>query len=410
VRDLNGVAALAVALLWIAYLVPHLLRHRQQLLESCAEDRFSGALRVLAVTDRQGRALRAGEARADCGPGAQKRSGLFAPGRGKGAQVHRVVAVTGGRIVDRPHGTQDKIGADAARRIAQRRAQRAASVARRGAAARRRGVLTAVLLALTAASWLVVGITSAAVLVAVAPTVVLSGVLVLGRRAVIHARAADAAWDRQQHPPIGTPRTDPGQPVIGRAYHPSDSMTEVIARVRDDAAASSGEPPAQLRSGPAMRAIESTTRASTIGAPQPGASQPGASKTGAAGPVEEPGAVLMGAADGGAVPADVGAAPWSPVPVPRPVYTTKATAPRREPIPLVLDGPRSSAAAIGREATEPEQAEPAAPGQDGAGKAAAAPAGASSAADGPVALEAVGGSPNPTLDLDAILARRRTAG
>src|SRR5690606_12163834 len=47
-----GLAALGVVGLWLAYLVPHRLRHRQQLLESRTEDRYSGSMRVLAVTDR----------------------------------------------------------------------------------------------------------------------------------------------------------------------------------------------------------------------------------------------------------------------------------------------------------------------------------------------------------------------
>ncbi|HEY5518815.1 MAG TPA: hypothetical protein VIK17_04130, partial [Cellulomonas sp.] len=178
-RDLAGVVSLAVATLWIAYLVPHRLRHRQQLLESRADDRFSGALRVLAVTDRAGRDLRAAEARSERGPDAGRRAGLLlTPSRGIPVQGHGVVAVRGGGIVERPHGTQDRISADAVRRAAQRRAARAASLARRAAAARRRGVLTLALLVLSAAGWLVVGVTTVGVLAAVVPTVTLAGVLV----------------------------------------------------------------------------------------------------------------------------------------------------------------------------------------------------------------------------------------
>ena len=53
VNDLAGPVALALVGLWVAYLVPHKLRHRQQLLESRADDRFSEALRVVAVSDRR---------------------------------------------------------------------------------------------------------------------------------------------------------------------------------------------------------------------------------------------------------------------------------------------------------------------------------------------------------------------
>ncbi|RMI03580.1 hypothetical protein EBM89_19075, partial [Cellulomonas triticagri] len=125
--------------LWIAYLVPHKLRHRQQLLESRTDDRFSDALRVLAVTgpagsDRRRRVDVAGGVRSDCGP-VDKRVGLLTPGTGT-----RVAGTDKGATdVDRPHGTQDRVGADATRRAAQLRAAHAAATARRGAAARRRG-------------------------------------------------------------------------------------------------------------------------------------------------------------------------------------------------------------------------------------------------------------------------------
>ena len=62
--------------------------------------------------------------------------------------------------------------------------------------------------------------------------------------------------------------------------------------------------------------------------------------------------------------------------MPRPTYTTKATAPRREPLPLVVEEP---AAAIEAEAS----------------------------ADGTAERDEHAA---PPLDLDAILARRRAAG
>jgi len=347
VHVLNGVAALAATALWIAYLVPHRLRHRQQLLESRAEDRFSGALRVLAVTDSRGRELRAGEARGECRPGGEKRSGLFAPDPAIGVQGYRIIA-SGGRVMDRPHGTQDKLSADAARRIAQRRSQRAAMLARRSAAARRRAALALVLLVASAGAWVVVGISTLAVIAAVVPSVLLTGVLVLGRRAVIHGHAADAAWNSQHHAADGvrsvSARTSSG-PVVGRAQHPSDAMTEVIARVRDDAPSGS-------------YAVVSLDDAAD-GEPE---------KVESATVHEE----------------------WSPVPVPRPTYTTKAEAPRRGPVPLVLDDPRVAAAvAMATTSSAVEQVD--APNEAGD-------------------LEPAASTPDPTLDLDAILARRRNVG
>ncbi|MBC7292428.1 MAG: hypothetical protein H5T83_13980, partial [Actinotalea sp.] len=52
--DQAGIVLVAVAGLWIAYLVPHRSRYRQQLLESRTEDRFSEHLRVLRVAHAAG--------------------------------------------------------------------------------------------------------------------------------------------------------------------------------------------------------------------------------------------------------------------------------------------------------------------------------------------------------------------
>ena len=363
-----------MALLWIAYLVPHRLRHRQQLLESCAEDRFSAALRVLVVADRQGRSQREGEARAECGPGSEKRSGLLTPSRegpARGQVQGRVlIAVTGGRIVDRPHGTQEKVSADAARRVAQRRAQRAASLARRAAAARRRAALTVALLAISAVAWAVVGVASLTVAFAVVPTVALAGVLVLGRRAVVHGHVADAAWEIARHVPLGG-AGDAATPVVGRAHHPSDAHTEVIARVRD--AAPTDNPARTGSSSPDALAPDVRPADGTPAGSLPSAALQSESARVAAD------AILSGAQPEG----------WSPVPVPPPVYTTKAAAPRREPIPLVLDEPAPAAATSAGTSSDEVPAP---------------------ADETPADLEAAQGSSSPTLDLDAILARRRNAG
>jgi len=374
VRDLAGVATLAVATLWIGYLVPHRLRHRQLLLESRAEDRFSGALRVLAVTDRPGRLLRTGEARAECGPGSE-RFGLLTPGRGIPVPVHVFVAVKGGGIVDRPREMQDRMSADAARRAAQLRAQRAASLARRAAAARRRAVLTLALLTLSAAGWVVVGLTTLAVLAAVAPTVLLVAVLVLGRRAVVHAHTADVAWDRAR-PSRRRSTRGLDAPVVGRAFHPSDDETQLIARVTDGGPRTSVARAAALRAASADLVRAARVAAEPEPETRPTARVRPAARATAGAEVAEPPAQ---------VPAEVAESDrWSPVPVPRPVYTTKAEAPRREPIPLVLDEPVvASAAALSGVEDEPVERD--------------APVGA------PVASV-------PTLDLDAILARRRNAG
>lgn len=376
-RDVNyqptGVVALAMAALWIVYLVPHKLRYRQQLLESRADDRFSGALRVLAVANPRGRAgrdelaaVRTGS-NGDCAPAADKRVGLLTPGRG----VPLLTAGRGGgTAVDRPHGTQDRISADAARRAAQHRAAHAAAVARRGAAARRRALLASTLLVATVAGWTVVGFSAVTVLAGAVPSVLLTSVLVLGRRAVLAGRAADADWDLRRHdlPTTATPargvpipvRTAPvrSQPVTGRAIHPSDAHTEVFSRIVE-----------------------------TVDGARPSMSSAGRPATGSI-PVVRDNRPATGAQPVVAERTEDDA--WSPVPVPRPTYTTKAAAPRREPAPLgAVEGSTAAAPAVadgGR-------------GHDASG----AHVGERAPLEPPAATTG-------SINLDEILARRRAAG
>ncbi|MGV8965530.1 MAG: hypothetical protein ACOH2F_04560 [Cellulomonas sp.] len=269
--------------------------------------------------------------------------------------------------MDRPHGTQDRNTADAARRAAQRRSRRAAALARRGAAARRRGVLTLALLIASTVGWIVVGLTTVAIAAAVVPTVALAAVLALGRRAVVQGQVSDAAWDRQQSETGGAGRPAAG-PVTGRAHRPSDEPTQIIARIRDDA-----EP------GSLDGSLDGSA----------GTARSGAAVAGSA--------TAESTADGGASDGSVESdnAEWSPVPVPRSTYTTKAAAPRREPIPLVLPELMSSSVA-GQVSSDLE------------GEAEEGPA-VDSAVDVEVTAPGLDQDSAP-LDLDAILARRRAAG
>ncbi|WP_158372556.1 hypothetical protein [Cellulosimicrobium cellulans] len=376
--EFAGPAALVVVGLWIAYLVPHKLRHRQQLLESRTDDRFSDALRVLAVTGPEGsgrrrRAEVAGGVRQDCGP-VEKRAGLLTPGTGNRlARTER-----GGAEVDRPHGTQDRIGADAARRAAQLQAAHAAATARRGAAARRRGALAGVLLAASVVGWVVAGVTALGVLAGVVPTVLLAGVLGLGRRAVVQGRLAEDEWQRridEATAPLRERAARPGRKgAAGRAVHPSLTETQAIERVRADAP------------------VRTSTR------------------------------VHDGGREGDT---------WTPVAVPRPTYATKAPAPRREPAPLGEVEGSTHAAPARRTATGDEAAAataaaaPAATGTDGtdapapASASATAPAQVADATPAPAArtTPATPGTtapaseePSGSIDLNAVLARRRAAG
>ncbi len=382
-NDLAGFAALALVGLWAAYLVPHHLRHRQRLLEARADDRFSAGLRVVAVASSTRRRLGRGAAAAGMwGPSTRS---LLTPGTGVPATS--AGTATGGRTVDRPHATPERISAEAARRLAQARASRAAAAARRGAAARRRGLLAAVLVAATAAGWLVTGLVPAATwLAGTVPTVLLASVVVLGRRAVIAGQVADAEWaatiDREERlasrprtgatpvvrartgaTPVVRPRTGatpvartetdldaPVPLVTGYAVRPSDAHTEVFERIVADRGESSG--PARHATGqvPVVRRTE---------------------------PAAVTEAVPSSATD------DEDA--WSPVPVPRPTYTMKAPAPRRDPAPLDEGGADASTARRPADAPTPEVAAPAAEAE-------------------PVA-ETTG-----SIDLNAVLARRRAAG
>src|SRR5690606_3473124 len=183
--------ALGVVGLWLAYLVPHRLRHRQQLLESRTEDRYSGSMRVLAVTDRAEVRRRARAVRPSTASGAA----LLTPARGTRIVAAPAGGATGGGNMDRPHESNEKRVVDARRRIAQRHAQRAAVLARRGAAARRRLVLVFSLLLVTAGAWTAVGLGAVAVpALAAIPSVMLVATVALGRAAVVSGQRADVAW------------------------------------------------------------------------------------------------------------------------------------------------------------------------------------------------------------------------
>jgi len=364
-----GPAVLAVIALWIAYLVPHKLRHRQQMLESRTDDRYSAALRVLAVSGPVGsrRRLRSDNAvrgiRPDCGS-PQKRTALLH--RGTGARIGNE-----GRDMDRPHTTAEGMGADAARKVAQLKAAHAAATARRGAAARRRGVLATALSALTVVAWVVGAVTAVPLLVALVPTVVLGSVLVLGRRAVVQGEAAEIEWQRRIEeaatPVVRAPR--PGRVgASGRAVRASVDATQAMPRVNDRKTA-------------------------------------------------DPTAKKVTDADADAT--------WSPVDVPRPTYTTKPRAPRREPAPLgEVEG--STAVRPARTVAQPAAETTAGPAAQPAAETTAAPAAETAAAPAETAARRVDGAADPavpaaatatvqdeptgSIDLNAVLARRRAAG
>ncbi|WP_225755336.1 hypothetical protein [Actinotalea sp. Marseille-Q4924] len=367
-----GIVLVAVAALWIAYLVPHRSRYRQQLLESRADDRFSEHLRVLRVAHAAGR-------RSGAVPITSPGTALgTAPDTAPTAGTHRTSGVRlhparrpGGGHMDRPHGTTDRVVADAARRTAAERAQRVAHLARRRAAARRRALLTGVLLVAGVIGWSVVAATGATVLLGVVPSLGLVAVLGLGRAAVRAGVRADEQWAAGASSRVALPGAGEGARTVGRSVHPSDARTEVLARV-----------PLQRAAGPAPAAAP-VVQHEPVAVPTQ-RSEPDATVEATAAVDDD------AAARPRTVPQRTSA--WSPVPVPPPSYTLKPSAPRREPAPLPADEHlAASSSAAGRESGD-------APASDGVAAASTTP---------PARPDA---DPATSLDLDAILARRRASG
>jgi hypothetical protein len=395
VNDLAGPVALALVGLWVAYLVPTKVRHRQQLLESRVDDRFSQTLRVVAVTHRDhpaaaprpGRVLRTVRAAGPDGRHAGT-TGLLTPGTGLPAIGGR----TGG-TVDRPHAVPERITADASRRAAQARAARAAFRARRAAAARRRGLLAAVLLVATIA-----GVVVAAASLAVGPIAwivpggLLAGVVGLGRRAVIVGDRTDAELGERiaeaervvADPRTGslpvvsmpTPRASVVRtgatpvPVVGRAVRPSEADTEVFAAIVADHGEHGGAARHATGAIPVVARAERSSSSDETGT----AKAPVAGATAAKAPAAK-------APVAAKAPAQDDERGWSPAPVPPPTYVTKPAAPRWEPAPLDVPVASSSGARGAAESSDDDVRTPEAP-------------------------VATSGS----IDLNEVLARRRASG
>lgn len=358
VHQSAGLLVVMMAGLWLAYLVPHKLRHRQQLLESRADDRYSEALRVVTVTARPskavalrgGRVLRTVGSRAHAGT-----TGLLTPASG-----HPVLVAgnrTGGDTVDRPHATPERVTAAAARRAAQVRAARAAATAKRAAAARRRAVLAAFLLVATAAGWVAVGLVPTVLpAVGIVPSVLLGSVLVAGRAAVVAGRRNDERMAEQ----IAASDELAANPRSGATRAVTAPTARVSAPV---AAASAASVPAPKASAPASTAsaAAASARAAAASAPAAPAGAPTPKVTGrAVHPSEDEtqvfDAIVADRGESGATPRHAtGEVPrvvadderaaassdtppdaesWEPVPVPRPTYAMKPAAPHREPVSL----------------------------------------------------------------------------
>lgn len=205
---------IALVGLWIAYLVPHLFRYRQQLLESRADDRFSDQLRVLRVAQVH-------PSGADSGRQLAARNGRVLLHRPSGR---------GGGSVDRPHAATDRAVVVAARHSALARSERAAYLARRGARTRRRRGLAVLLLLATAGAWAGVSLVALPLVVGAAPSALLMLVMVAGRRAVVRGRRIDTAW-RAGPQPVAKPPAARGRRELARAAR---SKTTVAAAAVTD--------------------------------------------------------------------------------------------------------------------------------------------------------------------------------
>ncbi|MFC8733486.1 hypothetical protein ACFT5B_13600 [Luteimicrobium sp. NPDC057192] len=403
-----GPAAVVLFAAWLAYYVPLRVGMRQEVADARTSDRFSGALRVLAVAGR-GPVPATAAAAASEGPVVTGGVPLLA----MSAQASR-----GSRGREEAQDVSfDESNREGSRRAVAPATRPAVSPDVRRAAARRRMLLT---LGLAGATVLVVVLAGFGLLpwpVVLLPVVLLAGVLALGRRAVLVARRADAArleaarrraLDARRQA-LGSPlsprnavRTDRRR-VTGHAVQASQTATQMIPRI-------TAEDLERARRAAARRAERAERPASSGVPPVDGRETRGAGR-----PSDRAGETVT-APEGTS-------STWEPVPVPPPTYTMKPTAskPPRPPLPEPL--PEPTPAPVSAEELAPFAApgRVRVPAELRTGKAAAdvddaAPRERTErAAEATTTTRAAGDEPSPTtetlgLSLDAILARRRAVG
>lgn len=338
--------------------------------------------------------------------------------------------------MSRPTSRLQRSAADA-RRLAALQAARAAAVSRRRLAARRRLILVLLLTAASISGWVAVSAVSLSVAAAIVPTVLLAGVLLLGRRAAKAGARRDEA-DRAAIAELSrrtaggrpaAPRPASARPPVSRAgqsrspetqqagRHPSAGSTgqhgavSVIAspaadqapddgvRAADDEPTEPTAPVAQQRDAAAEPADDDRRDV----ADQPASDLPVTAS--------EPAAVTT-IDDRTAVTAEE--RPWTPVPVPAPSYALKPAAPRRDIAGYEASGAASQVdpreIAIDASPYAPSRETAGQPGGTAQAEAVTQPAastqddGAGQPGDAPQPPRAAG------LDLDSALARRRAVG
>jgi hypothetical protein len=365
-----GIVAAMLVGLWIAYLVPHRLRTRQELLEARQDDRFSADLRVLRAASAP--TVRTAERHV-----------------GHGKLVERpVVRVTEGTM------ELNRSAVDSARRAAAERSQRAALLARRAAAARRRGLLTLALALLTVAGWVVYGVTTASVAVGIVPSVLLVAVIAASRAAVVSAQRADEKWEASRARATREAPRRVSAVSVGGVAGVSKAVSARFAEAGKSAGAesegagkSAGQ---QIAVGQAVHPSEQLTEF--------------ISEAPVARPVETSGEGIPALIPvGSSLPAEERPTVWEPRPVPAPAYTLKQSAPRRTaaPIEIGADG-RELDSSLAEAAAEAAVAEATAEVTATAGTA------ADDLVDDVLAEPDV--VTTGSMDLNQILARRRAAG
>jgi hypothetical protein len=213
------------------------------------------------------------------------------------------------------------------------RASRLAQLERRAARARRRLLLTLVLVLGTAVAWVLVAIGTVGWYAGAAPSVLLLAVLITGSVAARAGRRADAHWTAERRTAerrAAQARTlangGPYAPrnrarVTGHAVHGSSTHTQMIPRVAVAAA------PAEL---PATATLAEREDGGGVAEDQ----APAEPRPSVEAPAETPATDDAPAVDVPPARRPIGGEPWVPVPVPLPTYVTKPAAPRREPRPL----------------------------------------------------------------------------
>lgn len=308
VESVAGFVLLAIVVMVLCYLLPAAIRSRQVVADARIDDRFSTGLRVLA------------------------RAGDPPPHYDSTARVYLHTPRSQTPSSAEPEAPMDRQPvpptsrvAAQARREASMRAARAAASSRRAAAARRRRVLLLTLLAVTAATWTLFATFAFPVAAPIIASVVLVAAAVAGRRAAVRAASAEAreqTTERSARSP--KPGLHAGPPEVPAEEGPTTTSGSVP--VRHARRASQGDA-RRTAEEPVAGSARSTAHAEQDDAGEREVTAP--TRT----PISERTGSLRISVDPTTIDAPANAPVqdgWTPVPVPVPTYTLKASAPRRE--------------------------------------------------------------------------------